>query len=86
MENKAMMTNPVGGLTSNAAYSYMSAANSLANLAFTGGAPASLLAADKQLNAQMIGDSFRYQAYSAMQKTDDNIQKQNIKRSFSTFA
>lgn len=84
-----MMTNPIGGLNaSNAAYNWMNAANARMNLAFRGNSMPSdsLYAADKNLTLQMLNDSFRYQAYSAMDDMQKRIAKENIKRSFSIFA
>lgn len=86
-----MMTNPIGRLSANnAAYNWMGAANSLTNLcSFSGSStcnPASLLSSEKNLAAQMLNDSFQYQAYSAMADSQEKLQKENIKRSFSTFA
>lgn len=83
-----MMTNPIGGLTSNnAAYNWMSAANSLRNLtSFGRGNSASLLAAEKRLNISMLNDSIAYRAGLLMQESQDKIAKENIKRTFSIFA
>lgn len=77
---------PAGRLSaSTAAFNWMSAAN---QIAFTGccGDPASRLSAEKNLTFGMLNDSFEYQAYSAMADSQDRIAKENIKRSFSTFA
>lgn len=77
---------PAGRLSANdAAFNWMSAAN---QIAFTGccGKPGNTLSADKNLTLEMLNDSFEYQAYSAMADSQDRITKENIKRSFSTFA
>lgn len=72
-----MMTNRVGTLTANsAAYNRMSAANSL--MSFKGNSTA--------LQLQMLNDSLRYKAGLMMEKTEDTITKENIKRTFSIFA
>ena len=72
-----MMIQPVNRLTVNrAAYNWMSAANSL--MSFKGNSKASTL--------QMLTESFRYKAALAMEKTEDNIVKDNIERTFSIFA
>ena len=84
-----MMTGSVSRLSaSNAAYGWMSVANSLMNLSFRGSSMpyASLLSADKNLTLNMLNDSFRYQAYNAMADSQEKVQKENIKRSFSIFA
>lgn len=83
------MTNTVSRLSaSNAAYNWMNAANARMNLAFRGGSAsyASLLSADKNLALDMLNDSFKYKAYTALADSQDKIQKENIKRSFSIFA
>lgn len=72
-----MMTNPIGGLTAyNAAYNWMSAANSL--MSFKGNSTA--------LQLQMLNDGVAYKAGLLMQESQDKITKDNIKRTFSTFA
>jgi hypothetical protein len=72
-----MMTNSIGGLTANnAAYSWMGAANSL--MSFKGNSTA--------LQLSMLNDSLRYKAGLLMQESQDKVQKENIKRSFSIFA
>lgn len=72
-----MMTNTVSRLSaSNAAYNWMSAANSL--MSFKGNS--------KNLELQMLNDSFKYQAYTAIADSQDKVQKENIKRTFSIFA
>lgn len=83
-----MMTNPIGGLTANnAAYNWMSSANSLRNLAsFGGGNSDALLAAEKRLTSNMLNDSVKYRAGLLMQESQDKIAKENIKRTFSIFA
>lgn len=83
------MTNTVSRLSaSNAAYNWMNAADARMNLAFRGGSTsyAFLLSADKNLALDMLNDSFKYQAYTALADSQDKIQKENIKRSFSIFA
>lgn len=83
------MTNTVSRLSaSNAAYNLMSAADARMNLAFRGGSMsyASLLSADKNLALDMLNDSFQYQAYTALADSQEKIEKENIKRSFSIFA
>lgn len=82
-----MMTNRIGGLTANnAAYNYMSAANSLIGLCSFKGSPASLLSAEQRLTTDMLNDSLTYKAGLLMQETQDKLTKENIKRTFSTFA
>lgn len=72
-----MMTNRIGGLNAmNAAFNWMGATNSLCS--FQGNSRA--------IEMQMIQDSFNYKAYSAMDETQQKIAKDNIKRTFSTFA
>lgn len=72
-----MMTNPIGRLSANnAAFHWMSAANSLCS--FKGNS--------NPLQQQMLMDSFNYKCYSAMAETQDKINKDNIERSFSLFA
>lgn len=85
-----MMTNRIPGLSaSNAAFNWMNAANArLSMLSCCGGKPsfAGLYNADKNLSLQMLNDSFQYQAYTAMADSQEKLEKENIKRSFSTFA
>lgn len=83
-----MMTNPIGRLSANnAAYNWMNAANARINLlSFGGNNTAALFAADKNLQQQMLMDSFNYKCYSALADMQERIQKENIKRSFSIFA
>lgn len=83
-----MMTNPIGGLTaSNAAYNWMSAANSLLALSSCNtGNTASLFAAEKRLRLNMLNDEVAYQAGLLMQESQDKITKDNIERTFSIFA
>lgn len=83
----------VGGIShlnaNNAAYNWMCAADSLRDLTFSGccsGNPPSRLSTDKTLTLQMLNDSFRYQAYSAMEESEKRATDENIKRSFSIFA
>lgn len=72
-----MMTNPIGSLTANnAAYRWMSAANSL--MTFKGNST--------PLQLQMLNDSLAYRAGLLMQESQDRITKENIKRTFSIFA
>lgn len=81
-----MMTNPIGGLdTMNAAYNWMSAANSLMNLSFRGGS-GSPTTTDKNLTLNMLNDSFNYKANSAIADTQQKLAKEKAKRSFSVFA
>lgn len=85
-----MMTNPVNSLSIYNLYSatsgWMSAANARINLArgvnFGSSNYGLLCEADKNLALQMLNDSFKYQAYSALadsesekKRTDDNIKR-----------
>lgn len=82
-----MMVNTINRLSANnAAFNLMNAANARLNLIGFKGNSASLLAMDNQLSCDMLNDSFKYQAYSAMADSDEKLQKENIKRSFSIFA
>lgn len=73
----SIMTGRVGTLSaSNAAFNWMSAANSLCS--FKGNS--------NYLQQQMLMDSFNYKCYSAMAESEDRIAKEDIKRSFSIFA
>lgn len=85
-----MMTNPVSRLSaSNAAFGWMQAANARLNLLSccgTGVPSAALYNADKNLTLQMLNDSFQYKAYTATADSQEKLQKENIKRSFSIFA
>lgn len=77
-----------GTVRSHAANSWMNSAAALVSM--TGNvanmSPTQLLYAEKNLRLGMMNDSFNYKAYSLMGETADKIQKENIKRSFSTFA
>lgn len=85
-----MMTNRIPGLSaSNAAFRWMQAADArLSMLSCCDGNPSftGLYNADKNLTLQMLNDSFQYQAYTAMADTQEKLEKENIKRSFSIFA
>lgn len=82
-----MFVSPISRLNaSNAAFGWMSAADSLMGLMSFGGSPASLLSAEKSLTTSMLNDSFKYQAYTALADSQEKLEKENIKRSFSTFA
>lgn len=73
-----MMIKPVSRLSANdAAFGWMNAANALS--CCNGGN-------SKGLELQMLQDSFNYKACSALADTQEKLQKENIKRSFSTFA
>lgn len=88
----SMMTGSVSRINaSNAAFGWMQAANArLGMLSCCGGQGqpsfAGLYNSDKNLELDMLNDSFNYQAYNAMADTQDKIAKDNIKRSFSIFA
>lgn len=69
----------------NAAYNWMSSADALRSLAFTGGDSRSLLSREKVLNAQMLNDSLMYKASLLMEESQDKVNKENIKRTFSMF-
>lgn len=72
-----MMTQTVSRLSANnAAYNWMNAANSLCS--FKGDS--------RNLELQMLNDSFRYRAYNAIADSEDKVRKENIKRTFSIFA
>lgn len=74
-----MMTNPIGSLqASNAAFRWMQNASLLASPSFKGDS--------RNIELQMVQDSFRYKAYTALDEMNDRITKQKIKRSFSIFA
>lgn len=84
---KIMMIQPINRLNANnAAYNWMNSADALRNLAFTGnGNMRSLLQAENNLNIQMLNDSVIYQASLLMEKSQDKVNKENIKRTFSMF-
>lgn len=82
-----MMTNRTGVLTANyAAYNCMNSANSLRALSFGAGNSASLLSQENRYRTSMLNDGVNYKAGLLMQETNDKITKDNIKRTFSTFA
>ena len=86
-----MMTDSVSRLqASNAAFGWMQAANArLGMISCCGGGQPSfrgLNNSDRNLELDMLNDSFQYQAYTAMADSQEKIKKDNIKRSFSTFA
>lgn len=83
-----MMTNPVGRLSANnAAFNWMNASNSLMKVPpVVIGNSSYNVAFGKNLETQMLNDSFNYKAYSAMADSQEKLQKANVKRSFSTFA
>lgn len=85
-----MMTNPIGRLNANnAAYNWLSAANSLTNLcSFTSSCttPANLLAAENNLTSQMFNASLMYKIGMLQDASMKKLADENIKRSFSTFA
>jgi len=75
----------------NSAYSGMSASNALMRLtasagSFTGGSTRALLASEQQLSNDMLTNSFTYRAAMAQEDAMKKLEKENIKRSFSTFA
>lgn len=74
----------------NAAFGYMSAANSLQNLISFNGLQnqslESLNAADKSLTLSMLQNSLIYKISALREKSCKKLQDENIKRSFSTFA
>lgn len=81
-----MMTNTIGGLTANnAAYNWMSSANSLRALSFRGGNGASLLSSERSLKSGMLNYSVNYQAGLLMEETAQKLKKDNIKRTFDIF-
>ena len=87
----SMMTGQVSRINAgNAAFGWMQAANARMGLLSCcgGGQPSfqGLYNADKQLELDMLNDSFQYQAYNAMADSQDKVAKENIKRSFSIFA
>lgn len=82
-----MFISPISRLSANnAAFNWMNSANSLMGLISFGGSPRSLLAAEQQLTMGMLTDSFKYRAYNAMADSQEKLEKENIKRTFSTFA
>lgn len=80
-----MMTQTVSRLSAmNAAYNWMSAADSLRAMTSS---PYSFKGNNsKYLELQMCQDAFRYQAYNAIADSEDKVRKENIKRTFSIFA
>lgn len=85
------MIGPVSGrinTINNAAYSWMNSANAL--ISMTGNAanqnPASLLSNEKNLRMTMLNDSLMYKANELQEEVAQKLKKDNIKRSFSTFA
>lgn len=86
-----MFTSGVASLqASNAAFNWMQAANArLGMLSCCGGGQPSfkgLHNSDRNLELDMLNDSFNYQAYTAMADSMEKVKKDNIKRSFSMFA
>lgn len=80
-----MMVNPINRLTANnAAYSWMSSANSL--MSFNGGNGASLLSNENLLRTNMLNDSLTYKASLLMDETNKKLVNDDIKRTFSIFA
>lgn len=82
-----MMIQPINRLNANnAAYNWMNSADALRGLAFTGnGNMRSLLSAENNLTTQMLNDSLIYRASLLMEESQDKINKENIKRTFSMF-
>lgn len=82
-----MMIQPINRLSANnAAYNWMNSADALRGLAFTGNDNMrSLLSAENNLNIKMLNDSVIYQASLLMEESQDKINKENIKRTFSMF-
>lgn len=85
-----MMTGSVNSLqASNAAFMWMQAANArLSMLSCCGGNPSfqGLYNADRNLQLDMLNDSFQYQANNEIADSMEKVKKDNIKRSFSMFA
>ncbi len=75
----------------NSAYSAMSASNAMMRLtasagSFTGMDSRSLLASEQRLSRDVLTNSFTYKAAMAQEEALKKLEKENIKRSFSTFA
>lgn len=83
-----MMVQTINRLSANnAAYNWMSSADALRSLAFTGGGNSKAIQEyEKRLQAQMLNDSLNYKANLLIEESMDRVRKENIKRSFSIFA
>ncbi len=86
-----MMIKPVGGLTANtAAYNVIAAQQSMLNLlSFAGSGyanPAFLASTETRLQQDIMQNSLRYKLGLAQEKMEKKLQKDNIERTFSTFA
>lgn len=84
-----MMIKPVSRLSANnAAFNCMNNAAALNGLcSFAGGADSALLLSkEKSLNADMLRNSLIYKTSLLQEESLDKLNKENIKRTFSTFA
>lgn len=82
-----MMINPISRLTANnAAFNMMNDANSIINLCSFKGDPAAAFAMEQRLTQDMLRNQLQYQASLEMEETQDRLNKENIKRTFSIFA
>lgn len=83
----------IGGMqarlnASNAAYNMMQSSNALLGLCSFKGNPDlnSLNNAEKQITFQMLNSQLQYEANQAQMDSLDKLRKDEIKRTFSTFA
>lgn len=88
-----MTVGTIGGMqamlgANNAAYNVMRSSNALLGLCSFKGNPdlASLNNAEKQITFQMLNSQVQYEANQAQLDSLDKLRKENIKRTFSTFA
>jgi hypothetical protein len=83
-----IMVNPINRLNANnAAYNWMSSANSIMGLcSFSGANSLMLLNSEKQLTSDMFRDTTLYKASLLQEETAKKLSDENIKRTFSTFA
>ena len=82
-----MFVGPVGRLSSNnAAFNWMNASNSLMGLCSFGGNTDRLRRAELGLTLGMLNDSLNYKAGILQEESARKLSKENIKRTFSTFA
>lgn len=87
MRIMSIMIKPIGRLSANnAAFNWMNAANSLTNLTNSNMDSRSKISFEKRLTADMLNDSLMYKASLLQEESMDKVRKENIKRTFSTFA
>lgn len=82
-----MFINPVA-MIHDSAYSVMQSSAAISNSAVNSGgtSPGNLAQGEKALQFDSLNNQLNYKAGNAMYDSQKNLEKDNIKRSFSTFA